>query len=499
MIIAVLIQLDLPFFSLTFPQGGLNFKEEVRVQLQKPMLIAEQRQKLSPQMIQSIKLMAMPLQELKEQIQEEIEANPALEIVSDASTLSLDSLPEGDSRSESEDSSPFENSSDPGFASHSHSDDDSKRMFIEGAIARAETLQEHLLWQLRIQRIDEDERAIGEALIQNLDDDGFHKEDPYTLMPKAAKSDVDAVIALVRSFEPAGSCCSDFRESLLVQAELAGDAPKGALAILRDYMELFEKGKNAEIQKRLKLSDSELQATLAFIKNLSPFPGRAYSTEEPHYVVPDIQVKLKDGDFVIVLNDEEIPVLGIDPFFDSFAGRASRAEAPEGELKQDKATNAYVRDNVKRAKFFIHSIHQRNQTLLKVARAVVEFQRAFFAEGPKKLAPLTLKDVADEVGVHETTVSRIANRKYMQTDWGIFELRYFFTNSISGAGSRGSSFSKGGVKQMIKEIIEAEDSSLSDRDITEVLARKGIKLARRTVAKYRGELDLDSSFGRKRS
>ena len=265
-------------------------------------------------------------------------------------------------------------------------------------------------------------------------------------------------------------------------------------------MELLEKGKHAEIQKRLKIGESELQAALAFIKGLYPFPGRAYSTEEPIYVVPDIMVKLKDGDFVLVLNDEEIPVLGIDPFFDSFAekGNAGRGEGEGAARSEDRATNAYVRDNIKRAKFFIRSIHQRNQTLLKVSRAVVEFQRAFFSEGPKRLAPLTLKDVADEVGVHETTVSRIANRKYMQTDWGIFELRYFFTNSISGAGSRGSSFSKEGVKQVIKEIIEAEDSILSDRDITEVLARKGIKLARRTVAKYRGELDLDSSFGRKR-
>jgi RNA polymerase sigma-54 factor len=452
-------------------------------------------------MIQSIKLMAMPLQELKEQIQEEIEANPALEIVSDASTLSLESLPEGESK-ESEEAAPFENSSDSGFASRSLSDDDSKRMFIEGAIARAETLQEHLLSQLRVQRIDEDKRSIGEALIQNLDDDGFHKEDPYSFIPKAPRRELDEVIGLVRSFEPAGTCCSDYRESLRVQAELAEDPPEAAIAILRDHMALFEKGKNSEIQKRLKLSDSEIQACLAFIKGLSPFPGRAYSTEEPIYVVPDIMVKLKDGDFVIVLNDEEIPVLGIDPFFDSLAERASagRGDTEKGGAvrPEDRATGAYVRDNIKRGKFFIRSIHQRNQTLLKVTRAVVEFQRAFFAEGPRRLAPLTLKDVADEVGVHETTVSRIANRKYMQTDWGIFELRYFFTNSISGAGSRGSSFSKGGVKQVIKEIIEAEDSSLSDRDIMEVLARKGIVLARRTVAKYRGELDLGSSFGRKR-
>jgi len=349
------------------------------VQFQKPVLIAEQRQKLSPQMIQSIKLMAMPLQELKEQIQEEIEANPALELVSDASTLSLESLPEGESK-ESEEAAPFENSSDSGFASRSGSDDDSKRMFIEGAIARAETLQEHLLQQLRVQRIDEGERAIGEALIQNLDDEGFHKEDPYSFIPKAPRAVLDEVIDLVRSFEPAGTCCADYRESLLVQAELADDAPETAIAILRDNMELLEKGKHGEIQKRLKLSEAELHAALTFIKGLSPFPGRAYSTEEPRYVLPDLMVKLKDGDFVIVLNDEEIPVLGIDPFFDRLAERhgAPKDSPPRAE---DRATSAYVRDNIKQAKFFIRSIHQRNQTLLKVARAVVEFQRAFFAEG----------------------------------------------------------------------------------------------------------------------
>ncbi len=157
------------------------------------------------------------------------------------------------------------------------------------------------------------------------------------------------------------------------------------------------------------------------------------------------------------------------------------------------------KDNIRRARFFIRSIHQRNQTLLKVARAVVEYQRAFFVRGPKYLAPLTLRDVAHDIGVHETTVSRIAHSKYVQTDWGIFELRYFFSNSISGAGSSGSRFSKEGVKQVIKEIIENEDSSLSDRDIVESLAKRGIALARRTVAKYRQELDLDSSFGRKKN
>lgn len=457
------------------------------MQLQKPALVAEQRQRLSPQMLQSIRLMALPLQELKEQIQEEIEANPALEVVEDRSTVSLETLPERE-EGESEKVEVFENSSDPGFTSRSGSDDDSKRMFIEGAIARSETLQEHLLWQLRLQPIGEERRDIGEALIQNLSDDGFHKESPYVLRPKADKALVDEVMALVQSFEPVGTCTTDYRESLLAQAELAPEAGHVVIDILKDHIDLLEHGKLSELQKRLKLSEAELQGALAFIKGLSPFPGRAYSSTEPNYVIPDLLVKLKDGDFVIVLNDEEIPILGIDPFFDRLA------EDKAG----DKATGIYVRDNIKRAKYFIHSIRQRNQTLLKVARTIVEFQRAFFARGPKYLAPLTLKDVAEEVGVHETTVSRIAHKKYIQTDWGIYELRYFFTNSISGAGSSGSHFSKEGVKQVIKEIIESEERALADRDIMDILGRRGIKLARRTVAKYRSELDLDSSFGRKR-
>lgn len=456
------------------------------MQLQKPALVAEQRQRLSPQMIQSIKLMALPIQELKEQIQEELEANPALEIVEDRSTVSLETLPERN-EGETEVTEFFENASDPGFASRSGSDDDSKRMFMEGAIARPETLQEHLLWQLRLQPLDAEMRGIGEVLIQNLDADGFHKEEPPSLVPAALREKLPEVMRIIQGLEPLGTCASDFRESLLIQASLHQGSPGAAVEILRDHIDLLEHGKHQEIQKRLKLSEAELLAALAFIKGLSPFPGRAYSSSEPQYVIPDLLVKLKDGDFVIVLNDEEIPVLGIDPFFDRLAG----------EKGGDKATGAYVRDNIKRAKFFIRSIHQRNQTLLKVARAVVEFQRAFFARGPKHLAPLTLHDVADEIGVHETTVSRIAHSKYMQTDWGIYELRYFFTNSISGAGSSGSRYSKEGVKQVIKEIILAEDRALADHDIVDILAHRGIKLARRTVAKYRSELDMDSSFGRR--
>ncbi|MBN2874230.1 MAG: RNA polymerase factor sigma-54 [Spirochaetales bacterium] len=455
------------------------------MQFQRPSIIQEQRQKLSPQMIQSIRLMSLPLQELKDEIQLEIEANPALEVVEDRSTMSLESISE-ERVSDSDAQRLFENSSDPGFSRSNDDDSDSKRMFLEGAITSPETLQEHLLWQLRLQPISSTKRELGERLIQNLDADGFHKEDPYTLCRGSSTETIDQVMAIVRGLEPVGVCVRDFRESLVVQTMALPDAAPFALEIVRDHIELLEHGKHQEIQKRLRMTDDEMDAALSFIKALNPFPGRQYSAEETRYVTPDVQVKLKEGEFVIVINDEEIPVIGINPFFDRLSSE-----------KHDKETSVFVKDNIRRARWFIQSIQQRNRTLLKVVRSIVEFQRPFFARGPKYLAPLTLKDIASEVGVHETTISRIAGKKYVQTDWGIFELRYFFTNSISGSGSGGSRFSKSGVKQVIKEIIENETNAMSDQDITDILARKGIKLARRTVAKYRGELNMESSFGRK--
>lgn len=456
------------------------------MQSQRPQIVQEQRQRLSPQMIQSIKLMSLPIQELKEEIQRELETNPALEIVEDRSTVSLETINE-EKDSDSDSRRLFEDSSDPGFSRNYDDDSDAKRMFLEGAITRPETLQEHLLWQLRLQPLSPVQRQVGETLVQNLDPDGFHKEDPFLLCKDQPRETVNMVMAVIRTLEPAGACVVDYRESLLVQTLLAADAPAGALEIVRDHIDLLEHARHHEIQKKLKLDDAVMADALAFIRRLNPFPGRLYSADGVRYVIPDVQVKLKDGEFVISINDEEIPVIGINPFFDHLSGE-----------KHDKATDSFVKDNIRQARWFIQSIHQRNRTLLKVVRSIVEFQRQFFARGPKFLAPLTLKDIAAEIGVHETTVSRMANKKFVQTDWGIFELRYFFTNSISGSGSRGSRFSKAGVKQVIKEIIESEAKVLSDQDISEILTRKGIKLARRTVAKYRQELHMDSSFGRRK-
>ncbi|HRS03122.1 MAG TPA: RNA polymerase factor sigma-54 [Treponema sp.] len=452
------------------------------MQLQRPSFTQEQRLKMNPQLYQSIRLMALPVVDLRETIQAELERNPALEIIEDKTTISLDSA----LKETKEEDDYFEATSDSGFTRRGTDEDaDEQQKFIEGALSRPETLQEHLLWQLRLQPIDEDVRRIGELLIQNLDADGFHKEPVELLLKDENLDKVAAALDLVRRLDPQGTCTANYKESLMVQAQLMPDAPDGILEAL-EHLELLEKGKIAEVAKKIKRSEAEVNEILERIKELSPFPGRQFDSSEVRFVVPDVQVVRKNEEFVIILNDEEIPVLGINPFF------MKLSDGKDGE----KPVRDFVRENIKEARWFIRSINQRNHTLLKVMRAIVEFQRTFFAKGPKYLAPLTLKDIAQEIGVHETTVSRIANGKYVQTEWGIFEIRYFFTNSISGAGSSGSRYSKEAVKEIIREIIQSEEGSLSDQDIADLLSRRGIPLARRTVAKYRKELDLGSSYTR---
>ncbi|MDR1507418.1 MAG: RNA polymerase factor sigma-54 [Treponema sp.] len=463
--------------------------------LQRQALVQEQRLKLSPQVYQSIKLMELPVMDLREKIQEELEKNPALELLEEPATVSLDG---GFRRGKNDDGYFTPGSGMSVIRRGGDAEAERKRQFLEGAIARPETLQEHLLWQLALETADSDVRRIGELLIQNLDEDGFHIEPVELLLAGEDKAKVKEALALVQSLEPCGTCTSGYPQSLKVQARLLPDTPPYMEAAL-EKLAALERGKFAETAKELERSEEEIRLCFKRIKEeLSPFPGRRFSREGTRYVVPDVQVRRKEGEFVIILNNEEIPVLGINPFFMRIAGEKSGAAGTEGAPAENGQADArdFVQENIKEARWFIHSINQRNHTLLRVSRAVVEFQRAFFDKGPKYLLPLTLKDVAEELGVHETTVSRTANSKYMQTEWGIYALRHFFSNSISGAGSGGSRYSKEGVKEILKEIITGDDRKLSDQELADLLARRGIPLARRTVAKYRNELDLGSSYSR---
>jgi RNA polymerase sigma-54 factor len=446
---------------------------------QRPVLIQKQSLKINTQLIQSIKLMELPIVDLRERIEEEIETNPALEVLEDRSVVSLDDAIKPEKKDEDDYG---DGALDSGYASRGGEEAAGERhRFIEGALTRSETLQENLLWQLALTPVDSETRRVGERLIQNLDADGFHKEPVDLLLKNENPFLIQDALKIVRSLEPQGCCTADYRESLRVQAGLMPGAPLGLEEAL-EYLDLLERGKIAETAKKIHRSEEEVKNLLEKIKELSPFPGRQFSSEETRFVVPDIQVIKKEDEFVIILNDEEIPVLGINPFFMKVSGGG------------DKSAKDFVRENIKEARWFIQSINDRNHTLLKVTRAIVEFQRPFFINGPKHIAPLTQRDIARELGVNESTISRTANGKYVQTEWGIFELRHFFTNSISGIGSGGSRYSKEGVKAIIKELINGGACNYTDHEISDILANRGIPLARRTVAKYRKELDLGSSY-----
>ena len=470
------------------------------MQLQRPDLVQTQKFTMNTQLYQLIKMMELPIVDLRQKIEEELERNPALEVLEDPKVVSLDAA-ENPPKEEDE---YFETTSDPGFIhKSSEAASDKRQQFLEGAPAPSETLQEHLLWQLRLEPIDKDMQRICELLIQNLNDDGFHKEPVEALLPNEDPEKIKEALKNVQSLDPAGTCTANYLESLQVQAGLLPDAPKGMVEAL-SYLDLFERGKTGEAAKRIGCSLKQARYIFERLKELSPFPGRRFSSGETRFIIPDLQVVRKEGEFVIILNEEEIPVLGISPFFMKAAGRSAappQVSAPPSmglgiETRANKPVRDFARENIKEARWFINSINQRNHTLLRVSRAIVAFQRPFFMNGPKHLAPLTLADIAQELGIHEATVSRTVNGKYMQTEWGIYELRHFFTNSIRGAGSGGSRFSKEGVKEIIKELIGSESRHFSDKEIMEILAKQGIVLARRTVAKYRNEQNLGSSFDR---
>ena len=454
-------------------------------QSQKPLLVQEQRLKMSPQMFQSIQLMALPLQELKLKIHEELEKNPALELLEDKSLVSIEDYSDN---SNDNFENYFANSSDPGYSNQEGREaSDRKQKFIEGALSRPESLQEHLMSQLLLQPLSQELFEIGELFIHNLDSNGFFLEEPLSLLDENQSILALEVMDIIHSFDPAGICVKDYKESLILQATMAGDTPEGAVDIIENYLPLVKKRETKLLAGKLDIPADDIEYIIEFIQTLNPYPGRLFSNSPPVYVIPDIMVTIKDGVFVLVLNDEEIPVLGISPFFEETR-----------ESKQEKNTRQYVNNSIRNARWFINSIQLRNKTLIKIAKVIVEFQRNFFIKGPKYLLPLTLKDVADEVNVHETTVSRISNAKYMQTEWGIYPIKYFFTNSISGPGSSGSRFSKEGVKATIRELLEEHTTGkrFSDQKISDLLKQQGINIARRTVAKYRSELSIDSSYER---
>ncbi len=431
----------------------------------------------------------MPLTELRETISQEVEKNPALEVVREAGEVDAPTIPESSIRDDRvTESDLFADSSDPGYQPVPKGDADSKQRFLEGTVSRAPSLHDRLIDQLRFLDLPASVADLAEKIIWNLDEDGFHREPPNLLSSRIHPEDLEAALAAVRSLDPIGCGCSDWKESLIIQARVLGDGPEEFEKYVSEALPMLEKKRHEDVRTALKFSKEDWDDFEEYVRTLNPFPGRLYSTETPQYIIPDLIVRKEKGEHVLILNDEVLPVLRVDPEF----------ERIKDDADGNREAKRFISDHSREARFFINSLAQRDNTLLKTAKCIIEFQRDFFSGGPRFLKPLTLKDVAGEIGVHEATVSRITTNKYIQTDWGLFELKFFFTNSISGAGSSGSRVSKVAAKEVIKEILNelGPDQRLSDQKLSDLLARRGINLARRTVAKYRKELDLPSSYYR---
>lgn len=466
--------------------------------------IQQQRLSLSPSLIQSVKLMSLPLLDLRHQVLEALDANPALELLKDPFVTRQSA--------EKQDFNDF------GSFYDGESEADAYQSFIENITTPEKTLQEHLLMQIGEMPLEVEVEQLARFIIQDLNDDGFLSTDADILKQETNPRIFSSVLRLVQSLDPHGCATKDYKESLVVQAELVAEDYKKQTAeddaillltidILKHHFECLERGRPDSLISKLQKKNSsytiqfsEAEMVLEIIRNLNPFPGSGFKQNSQRWIIPDAIVKKNSDGFDVIINDEIIPVLGISPFFKQISKQDALS------VQKDKKTKDYATERIKEAQWFMHSLSRRNITLLKVMNSLVEHQKEFFLHGPGNVVPLRMIDLAQELDFHETTISRVANGKYFQCEWGVFEIKYLFSqkvgnthtkNNLSGQGSNTENLhSRESVKFEMKKIIDESPKKLSDQKIVDQLALKGITISRRTVAKYRSEMNIGSSFER---
>ena len=471
----------------------------------------KQEQTLSPQMLQSLALLPMPILELKAHIQNEIESNPALEIPErEFNELPSEAKPEPDSSDsgydegfDDADSSYYESSldaydnnsygaSDSYYSADAEEASDKANQMLENSSVGGKSLQEYLTEQLGEVPVSEDVKAAATMLISNLDENGFFLLTPQNLFETSNFSQdvINQAIKTVQGFDPSGVCVENFRQSLILQAKNLGLAESDVeifTNLVNNELEKINAGKLKEVAQDLKISEEDLDSFVAILKSLTPYPGRNYSTDSGAYIEPDFAIHNVNGTLTLELNKGDIPNLEVSP---DFCALSKQLKGPEA-----KETNRWINKRVKEANLLIDQVNLRFKTLYNAALALMDFQRDFFLKGPRYLKTMRLKDIAEKIEVHETTMSRLAQSKYVETDWGLFPLKYFFSQGVSSATSPNTTVSRNVVKDLVKEIIE-ENSALSDQKISDLLKSKGIDCARRTVSKYRKELNINSSYQR---
>ncbi len=379
-------------------------------------------------------------------------------------------------------------------------EDEEKRQFFFDSLVSNQTLQQHLMEQLNSSGLAPIDRQLAELIIGNIDDAGFLQVDPLEIASNTGMEaeDLFRVLELVQTFHPVGVGARDLRECLLIQLRRSGKEQSLEYRIIDRHIEDLGKRRFPEIARRLGTTTEQVQRAAGMIATLDPKPGHIFSADPNSYVLPDVNVEKIGGTWTISLNGEQIPHLRISNTYKDLMSESKNSDDSKTDAKSGSEVKDYIRDKIRSGKFLIESIQKRQQTISNIAREIVAKQKDFLETGPSALKPLTMVQIADIVGVHETTVSRAISGKYIATPWGVFDLKYFFTPGYQTAG--GEAMSNTSVKGTIAEMVKTEDDSspLSDKEIVELLEKHGIPIARRTVAKYRNELNILPSNMRKR-
>src|SRR3954452_4919971 len=485
---------------------------------------------LAPQLQQSLALLQAPTLELKALVEQELQQNPVLEEVAtedteqkekperegepaasdapdpvdpaeppadltfDSTTEKAASDPVDDFQAEFERLTQLDQEWRDHFAqtnlpSRHSAEEEEKRQFMFDSLVASTSLQESLMDQVRMSELNDDQRKVAEVVIGNIDDYGYLKttNDELSFSTNIPADRIAEVVRVIQTFHPPGVGARDLRECLMLQLERQGKQKTLEYRIISEYMEALGKRRLPEMAKGLGQTVGEIQQAVARIGLLEPRPGRAFLPDNDQFILPEVFVIQNGDDFSVSTNNDQIPHLRISNTYKDLMAQADSSS----EVRE------YIREKIRAGKFLIKSLHQRQQTILNIGKEIVKRQREFMEKGVAFLKPLTMVQVAEVVGVHETTVSRAVSGKYMQTPQGIFEMKYFFTSGIQTANGEGMSNTS--VKDMIADIFKKEEPAkpLSDQEVVKMLKEKGIVIARRTVAKYRTELSILPSNLRK--
>jgi len=482
---------------MSWSEGGMKPRLELRM---------SQKLVMTPQLQQAIKLLQLSKLELDQVITQEMVENPVLE----DGALETPEEEEVRSAAEGEDGNRVESPEkkeefdlkweeyyldddrDEGW-SGSKAAMDEERPSFEQTLAKTTSLVDHLLWQLGLSPFTEKEKEIGTAIIGEIDENGYLETpiEEIAASINASSKSIQEVLTVIHTFDPVGVGARDLKECLLIQVKHLQLSDTLVETLIEDYLPDLEKKRFHLIAKACDVPVEDVVAAARVIEHMEPKPGRPYFSSENAYIIPDIYVVKSEGKYVVMLNDDGLPKLKISPYYKTLL-------RSKGDITS--STKTYLEEKFRSALWLVRSIEQRNRTIQLVGESIVKFQEEFLDKGVRYLKPLILRQVADDISMHESTVSRVTTNKYMHTPQGIYELKYFFNSSLPGIGEGVENLSSIAVREMIRKMVEEEDPSrpLKDQEIVERLKKQDVAIARRTVTKYRSWLNIDPANRRKR-